>query len=665
MTGNILLILMVVWPMAGAILGYIIGRSNKNLRDYFGMAVSAIEFAMAVYALVLVVSGSTLEFTWDKFAGMGLYFKADGFRALYSTVATFMWLMTTIFSREYFLHYRNRNRYYLFLFLTLGATVGVFLSGDLFTTFVFFEIMSLTSYVMVIHDEKEATMRAGATYISIAVIGGMVLLMGLFLLFNTVGTLEIDCLAEACSAVQDKKWIYISAGLMLFGFGAKAGMFPLHVWLPKAHPVAPAPASALLSGILTKSGVFGVLVISAGMLLHDAKWGMVVLMFGVVTMFLGALIALFSIDLKRTLACSSVSQIGFILVGVGMQGLLGEENALAIRGTLLHMVNHSLIKLLLFMVAGVVFMNLHKLNLNEIRGFGRNKPILNFCFLMGMLGIVGVPLWNGYISKTLLHESIVEYIHHFDGGLLFKGIEYIFLLSGGLTAAYMTKLYVAIFVEKGEGEGAAHLESKASHAASNTTSKSGYMNTLSTVVLIVCALILPVLGFAPHVFMDGIAGIGEGFMHGEMHESHVEYFSWTNLKGAVISIAIGALVYLVIVRNLLMKKNDEGKREYINAWPEKLDLEDLIYRPVILNVLPKIGLLIAGVFDRLVDSITLAMKRTIFSPPRKSAQIKTFPFMRERTETEKVYREISTGFSFGMLLFGIGFVLTILFLIIT
>ena len=132
---------------------------------------------------------------------------------------------------------------------------------------------------------------------------------------------------------------------MLFGFGAKAGMFPLHVWLPKAHPVAPAPASALLSGILTKTGVFGVLVVSAEIFRYDEQWGKLILCLGVITMFGGAFLAVFSIDLKRTLACSSMSQIGFILVGTGMTELLGEENALAVRGTILHMVNHSLIKL--------------------------------------------------------------------------------------------------------------------------------------------------------------------------------------------------------------------------------------------------------------------------------------------------------------------------------
>ena len=129
-----------------------------------------------------------------------------------------------------------------------------------------------------------------------------------------------------------------------------------------------------------------------------------------------------------------------------MQGLLGEENALAVHGTLLHMINHSMIKLVLFMAAGVIFMNAHALDLNEIRGFGKRKPLLKGIFLIGALAIAGIPLFGGYISKTLLHESIVE----FGGGGLMRAVEYIFLFSGGLTVAYMTKLYTAIFIEEND-----------------------------------------------------------------------------------------------------------------------------------------------------------------------------------------------------------------------
>ena len=543
---HILICLLVFMPMAAAILSYLLGRKTKPGRDLFVWSVVIAEF---VLSMVLAENAdSNVQVTVPGICGFGLHFTVDGFRGIYAVIAAFMWMVTGLFSPEYFAHYRNRNRYYLFQLVTLGATEAIFLSADLYTTFVFFEIMSLCSYVWVAQDEKEASLRAGSTYLAVAIIGGMVLLMGIFLLQHQTGTLVIAELSQACEGKN-----LFAAGLCMFvGFAAKAGAFPIHIWLPKAHPVAPAPASSLLSGILTKTGIFGILVISCNILLHQELWGVFVLLIGVVTMFLGALLALFSVNFKRTLACSSVSQIGFILVGVGMLVLLGEENILAVRGTFLHMVNHSLFKLILFLVAAVIFRNTHKLDLNEIRGFGRKKPLLCFCYLMGALGIGGIPLWSGYISKTLLHESIVEYLHALEEGHILSGfftaanikaVEWIFLFSGGLTVAYMCKLFVAVFLEQNRDEEAQKAFDK----------KRPYWKPVSAVALTGSALVIPVLGMLPHGTMDVLAHMAQGFF-GVSHGGHaVHYFTWMNLKGSLISIAIGAAIYLSIVRGWMLR----------------------------------------------------------------------------------------------------------------
>ncbi|MCI8504971.1 MAG: NADH dehydrogenase [Lachnospiraceae bacterium] len=607
MSGNGFLFFLTVWPMEAALLAYIIGRFSKKGRDLFADGAVVLEFAL-VLALLLsgLLSAGASEFWWEGFCGLGLHLELDGFRALYGLIAAFMWVMTTIFSREYLAHYRNRNRYYLFVLLTLGAVMGVFLSADLFTAFLFFEVMSFTSYVWVAHDEKEGAMRAAGTYLAVAVIGGMVTLMGLFLLSHTLGTLEFSGLLSACRTVGagEKRALYLAGGLTAFGFAAKAGVFPLHIWLPKAHPVAPAPASALLSGILTKTGIFGLLAISCNIFRYDPFWGMAIFVFGVLTMFGGALLAVFSVDLKRTLACSSMSQIGFILVGIGLQGLLGEENALAVRGTLLHMVNHSLIKLVLFLVAGVIYMNLHKLNLNEIRGFGRKKPLLAFCFLMGALGIGGIPLWNGYISKTLLHESIVEYGALAAKGLsvcgtaaFWKGAEWIFLISGGMTVAYMTKLFVAVFVERNQ-ERQEEFEQK----------YKSYWNLESKFAVVVPALLLPVMGMIPGLTMEPVAKLGEGFFGGGPLAHPVRYFSLENLSGGLISIAIGALIYFGVIRTILMRKGEKGIREYVDRWPAWLDLERMI-RGIGKGLLEVLAVL-CRVLDRTVDGMVVFARKT-------------------------------------------------------
>ena len=576
-----MLLFLVFFPMLAAVCGYLIGRKDKKLRDRAVQIFCLIEFGVAAAAMGLVVAGKELSAGIPGFCGFGLSFKLDGFRALYALVAGVMWLMTSLLSGDYFAHhYRNRNRYYFFFLLTQGATVGVFLSADLFTTFIFFEIMSFTSYTWVAHDETPGAMRAAETYLAVAIIGGMVMLMGLFLLWNAVGTLAIDELYEAAKACPNKGRIWAASICILFGFGAKAGMFPLHIWLPKAHPVAPAPASALLSGILTKSGIFGVIVVSANIFRASTAWGNLILVLGLITMLGGAVLAVFSVNLKRTLACSSMSQIGFILTGIAMGCLLGEENALAARGALLYMVNHSLFKLILFMAAGVVYMNLHKLNLNDVRGFGRKKPILHFAFLMGAVGLMGVPGFSGYVSKTLIHEGIVEYAELLaeEGmgalALLYRGAEWIYLFSGGLTGAYMIKLYICLFWEKHPTQQIAY------------ETKKPYMGKLSALALFLSAAIVPILGLTPN-------------LNAATPAHAVHYFSLTNIKGACISLVIGLVVYLAFIRPVLTKK-EAGVREYVDLWPSWLDIEDRVYRPAIYGLLD-----IGGRFAGLGSEITL------------------------------------------------------------
>lgn len=682
MQGNMCLLFIALFPMIAAIIGYIVGRKSKTARDLWADAVVTIEFGIMLYLIAgKFAGGHDLDFVWNDFCGLGLHLTLDGFRAVYGTVAALMWMMTTVFSREYFAHYHNRNRYYMFMLMTLGATMGVFLSADLYTTFIFFEIMSFTSYVWVVHDEKQEAMRAGQTYLAVAVIGGMVMLMGLFMLYTELNTLTLSELLPAVKAYSgSRQKLYLIGSLMVFGFGAKAGMFPLHIWLPKAHPVAPAPSSALLSGILTKSGIFGILAVTCNIFLHDAAWGYCILILGTITMFGGALLAIFSVDFKRTLACSSMSQIGFILIGVGMQCLLGEENILAVGGTVLHMVNHSVIKLTLFMVAGVIYMNSHKLNLNDIRGFGRKKPLLMFLYLMGALSIGGIPLWSGYISKTLLHESIVEYMEGviaIGSHASFKTIEWIFLISGGMTLAYMTKLFIAVFVEKNADES----------VQKNYDDKKVYMNTESIIAITGSAVILPIMGLFPHATMDKLAHLSYDFMHAEVSEHVVHYFSLGNLKGACISIVIGVVIYLGIIRTLLMTKDESGCKVYVDRWPKWLDLENLIYRPVIETLIPIVFGLISAIVCQLTDLVIVFFRKTVhkqyatpFSNPEHNRMAKrlghwldyTFPkedgssyipkLVRRQNSMELWQRIISNSLSFGLILVCVGLILVVVYL---
>ncbi len=635
---------LILWPIAGAVITYLIGRVDRDFRDYVADLVCLAQFAAVIFCHKFI--GSEMQI--KNLGGFGMSFKLDEFRFIYILIIAFMWLATTIFSREYLAHHKNRNRYYFYVLLTLSAITGVFLSNDLMTTFIFFEMMSLFSYVMVIQDETQKALQAAQTYLYIAIIGGLATLTGLIILYSLTGTLDVAKLTNP--PVKNARALYISGVLIFSGFAAKAAIFPAHIWLPTAHTAAPAPSSALLSGLLTKSGLFGILILSSHIFMHDKNWGLMLLILALITMVLGAVLAVFSVNLKRTLACSSMSQLGFILTGVAMMCYLGVHNDLAVRGTVLYMVGHSLIKLVLFLCAGIVYFNTHKLELNDIRGFGRGKKIFMLAFVLGGLGLAGVPLFNGYLGKTLIHESIVEYINMAGKDeLLFKIIEWLFLISGGLTLAYVLKLFVVLFVAE-PVKNFSHENKK-------------YLSIENVITLLISSLLLPLIGLMPYKIGNVIGFSGTGFLNGSTHHIVIDFFTFENIEGALISILIGACVYIVIVRKFFI--DPEKNYECSNLWPEKLNIEFLIFRPVLCKILPFIGALFAKLVDLitagLVDVILNRSSRTKFIIPPEDNEFGVYP---ELSENQSAGVVLGASLSYGLITIAAGLLFVVAFVLI-
>ncbi len=682
MTGNYLISLVIMWPFVASLFLKTAGDNKKRLELIAFTSVLA-ELFLAGLAIILSRGSGGMQMLYVAYIeGFGLNFRLDGFRAAYLAMTIMMWCCSTAASLEYFTDNKNLYRYYSFSLWTFGATAGVFLSADLFTTFTFFELMSLASYAYVAHTEKKEALRAAQTYLAVAVVGGLVMLMGLLLLNHLTGTLDMLRLREACRTIMESGWaedirmLYTAGGCMLFGFGAKAGMFPLHIWLPKAHPVAPAPASALLSGVLTKCGVFGVLLLVIEIFHEDRSFGILIVVLGVVTMLTGAVLAIFSIDLKRTLACSSVSQIGFILIGAGLIPLLKEECTLAMSGTMLYMLNHSLFKLTLFLCAAAIYMKCHMLNLNDLKGYGRDMPVLKVLFLIGALGISGVPLFSGYVSKTLIHEGLVEYIAE-AGELrpLFKTFEVLFLMSGGMTFAYMTKLFFVLFIDRPEED-------------CKYAGKDKSVSFLTYASIAAPAFFVMLFGLAPKTFFIRSARIMGRFNNAvysdEQREilENLKLFSLENLKGSMISIGLGIL-FFVIFRILLTKGDRVRSPRYLNRWPAWLDLEELVYRPLLCRFFPFIfshlyidrilggvwkcfmlaGEKTANVLANAFDSFLGFLRRNVFceitAKPRPGLEKMKRRFIRG----EGVFKILSGSISYGLMLICTGLCATLIYLL--
>ena len=636
MSGNLILLWLILLPLMGGYVSCALGaflkkRESKaaDVIEQCGIAATvATVFVLTVVIAIGAVNGKSYLLEIPKLCGMGIYLVVDGFRAVYCAVAAFAWLTSTLFFFWYGKGENHGTRYYVFTMITLACTLGVFLAYDFFTLFVFFEGMSLASYVWVAQEQTAKAISASKTYLAVSVIGGLALLTGILLLWDTTGTVRISGLWWYCVAAKSRAELYAAGGCMLFGFGAKAGCWPLHIWLPKAHPEAPASASALLSGILTKTGVFGVLILCGRVFMSDVTWGRLITLLGVVTMLVGAVRALFSIDIKHMLACSSVSQIGFILTGAGtVCAMTGGGYAYAVGGSLLHMLNHSLFKLILFLAAGIVVKNVHSRDLNKVRGYGRNKPWLMCLVLVASLGIAGIPGFSGYVSKTLLHEAIVH-CHESGGGIGFAVAEYLFLIAGGCTLAYMTKFFVVLFLRKPSQE---VLEA-------DIRSGKKYAPVIPMILMSIAALLIFMCGALPEVLMRPVATFMAPVPDYPPLRALPELFGWECLEGGLISVTIGVLLFFFAVRPAVMKRRVPLKEtpEYVDRAERVPGLEQMVYRPMLLSVLPSVcGTLMRGLelgtegfglgvfkicksiltlIDKTIDGAMLLLRRTVLRP---------------------------------------------------
>ncbi|NOH14935.1 complex I subunit 5 family protein [Clostridium cochlearium] len=571
---NYIFYIILIVPLLASIVGFVIGRYNEKIRDRFNIAITFIVFLAITYIFPQVYNES-IELFIKNIMGTGLSLKIDMFRYIFIWLTSLIWFLVTVYSVQYLNSYKNRNRYYLFFMLTYWSTLGIFISENLLNLFTFFEIMSLTSYPLIIHDEDEYSHEAGDTYIIMAVTGGLVLLMGLFLLFDYTQTLEMSLLKNSLDSLGGIKYAIVS--LIVFGFGIKAGMFPLHIWLPKAHPAAPAPASAVLSGVLLKTGIFGIMITSQIITPNDKNISLAILILGFITMFLGGFLALFQRNIKRILAYSSMSQMGYILVAIGLMGILEEHKYMAFYGTTYHIINHMIFKVLLFMGAGVIYMYLHELSINHIGGFGKNKKLLKFLFFIGICGITAMPGFNGFISKNIIHHALIE------SKMLYKSLwisfaDIIFVLSSGFTVAYLLKIFMALFIEEG--------------VASNYKGKIK-ISKVTFFPMIILAFMTIFLGVRGDLVMKILYKSAEAF-NIEAH-SIGNFYSIGNIKSSMISVIIGVLIYKFFIKKVLRKGNGN------NWWYENIalnwfSLEKNIYIPVLKSVI-HYSSLILRVFD--------------------------------------------------------------------
>lgn len=370
-----------------------------------------------------------------------LSLRADRLAVYFTFLVGIMWVLVTIYSIEYMRHEDNKKVFYGFLLLTLGAMQGIGLADNLITFYLFYEMMTFMTYPLVIHAQTPAAKKAGLRYLAYSIFGAALSLTMIFIVSNYSSSFSFNLAGGTLDLASSDQanLLLLAFGIGVLGFGAKAGLYPLHAWLPEAHPLAPAPASALLSGMITKAGILGIIrtsyYIYGPEVIKGSRMQMLLIILSLLTILMGSILAYRSVELKVRLAYSSISQVSYIIFGLLLMNRWGFLAAL------LHIYFHSIIKHVLFMVAGSLRLKRGVRYAEDMLGIGKYMPWSLWFFTIVSLSLVGIPPLSGFISKYYLGLAALDIQ---TIGLGYIGIA-VLMISSLLTFGYLIHLAIKAF----------------------------------------------------------------------------------------------------------------------------------------------------------------------------------------------------------------------------
>lgn len=400
-------------PLISMVVGIIIfflSEEQRGLRTFLNLAAAVVKVIL-VHAMVIgVYQNNFYEFRLKLFGDMDLVLHADPLSLLFVALSSILWLVTTVYAIGYLENSPNRSRFFGFFSICVSATTGIALAGNLITFIIWYELLTLSTYPLVIHKGTAQGVQAGRKYLAYTLPGGALLLLAFIWLSSLAGPVDFaerGSLAHIASAHENQLTVIFA--LLIVGLGVKAAVVPLHGWLPSAM-VAPAPVSALLHAVaVVKAGAFGIVRVVYDLYGLDLCAQLSVMpplaLVAAFTIIYGSVRALFQDDLKRRLAFSTVSQVSYIALGISILG------PTATIGGIVHLVHQGLMKITLFFCAGNFAEKLHVHRISEMDGIGKRMPWSTLAFCLAAMGMIGVPPMAGFISKWYLGSGAIEAGH--------------------------------------------------------------------------------------------------------------------------------------------------------------------------------------------------------------------------------------------------------------
>lgn len=458
---------LILWVM-GALVSLIV-RKNDSLANWWGNSFAVSGAVMGLVSSISVFTTGSFSFSISSsLPFLSIFFNVDKLSAFFVFIISLIALVSSIYAFGYVEHYYKKYN-----IGALGFFYNIFLAGMAMVVsahnaiffLVVWEIMSLASYFLVVFENKEKdNVRAGSLYFIMTHLGTVFITLGFLLLYRATGSLDFSLIKENIGMVAPfmRNIIFV---LMLVGFGTKAGIIPFHIWLPSAHPAAPSHVSALMSGVMIKTGIYMFIRIFMDIMPNAPLWwGMVILILGAISSFLGVLYALTEHDIKKLLAYHSIENIGIILLGLGSSLIFWslDMKSLAVLGlvaALFHTLNHAVFKSLLFLGAGSVISKMHTRNMEEYGGLIKYMPQTALFFLVGSMAISALPPFNGFFSEWITFQSL------FNGMTMDISVRWLFIFAaaslaftGGLAAMCFVKVFGVTFLARPRSEEVSHVK---------------------------------------------------------------------------------------------------------------------------------------------------------------------------------------------------------------
>ena len=431
MSNNLVLVPILI-PFITAILLLFVYR---KLRLQLVISAISVVCGLAVsFYLFRVVLNSGIQVFWSGNwpPPFGITMVVDIFSAIMIILSSIVGTACLIFSFSTIDKGRARNFYYIFFQMLLVGINGSFITGDIFNLFVFFEIMLVASYVLIVLGNTVGQLRESIKYVVLNVFSSSLFLLGLGLLYGMIGTLNMADIAQKMSLIENQGLVTLVSMIFLVVFGIKGALFPLYFWLPQSYVEPPSAVSALFGGLLTKVGVYALIRVFTLIFVGDSGFThTIILLMGAGTMFFGVLGAIFQMNFKRILSYHIISQVGYMVMGLGLYSVL------AIAGAIYYIAHHIIVKACLFLLSGVTENITGTGELKKMGGLLNRYPVLGWTFLLAGLSLAGIPPLSGFFSKFVLMQAAVEQGNFF--------ITAVALIVGFLTLFSMIKIFLSVF----------------------------------------------------------------------------------------------------------------------------------------------------------------------------------------------------------------------------